>query len=73
MLTKPLYRPRARYCPSLVQLHAVTLLLTLCLDTDFCSGDHNPLEKKEKTNLNTSNHNLITKQGLPETVLDGVI
>ncbi len=42
MEMRPLKSPSARYCPSFVQLHAVTLLFTLCLDTDFCSGDHNP-------------------------------
>lgn len=42
MLTNPLYKPSAKYWPSLVQLHAVILLPTLCLFTDFCSGDHRP-------------------------------
>ena len=44
MVTRPLNRPSARYCPSFVQLHAVTLLFTLCFETDFCSGDHNPVK-----------------------------
>ncbi len=42
IVMSPLKRPSARYCPSFVQLQAVTRLFTLCFDTDFCSGDHRP-------------------------------
>ena len=42
MLTIPQKRPSAKYWPSFVQLQQVMRLLSLCFDTDFCSGDHNP-------------------------------
>ena len=42
ILMIPLKRPSAKYCPSFVQLQAVTRDGTLCLETDFCSGDHKP-------------------------------
>ena len=35
ILTSPLYNPRAKYCPSLVQLQHVMRLLTLCFVTFF--------------------------------------
>ena len=48
MLIMPLNSPKARYCPSLVQLQQVTRADTLCLETDFCSGDHSPFFERKK-------------------------